>query len=386
MSLFFPVSNRRNDQMKKTTKHSGKIRYAVVGLGHIAQNAILPGFFHARKNSVLTALISDDPTKLRQLSKTYGVEDCFGYKDYEVCLRSGIIDAVYIALPNDLHLDYCVRAAKAGIHVLCEKPLAATENECERIIQTCAENKVKLMTAYRLHFERGNLEAIKLIRSGKIGDPRIFNSIFTMQVHPGNIRTRGQHVGGTLYDIGIYCINAARYLFADEPTEGFCYSATNDDPRFSEVEEMTASILRFPGQRLASFTTSFGAAATSSFEIIGTKGRLRAVQGYDYALPMVLEVTVGGRLQKKNYALRDQFGPEMVYFSDCILHDRVPEPSGLEGLVDVHIIRSLYESMKRNRPVKMKQLNRQRRPSLRQEIHRLAVAKPHLVNVSPPTE
>jgi len=372
--------------MKKPTNHSGKIRYAVVGLGHIAQNAVLPGFFHARKNSVLAALISEDPAKLRQLSKKYGVEDCFSYKDYDVCLRSGLIDAVYVALPNNLHLDYCVRAAKAGIHVLCEKPLAVTEDECQKIIKACAENKVKLMTAYRLHFERGNLEAVNLIRSGKIGEPRIFNSVFTMQVKSGNIRTQGEHAGGTLYDIGVYCINAARYLFADEPTEGFGYSATNDDPRFLGVEEMTGAMLRFPGQRLAGFTTSFGAGATSGFEVIGTKGRVRAVQAYDYALPVVLEVTVGGRMQKKTYGVRDQFGPEVFYFSDCIRRDRQPEPSGLEGLVDVHIIRSLYDSMKWNRPVKMKQLNRRRRPSMRQEIHRPAVAPPRLVHVSPPAE
>ena len=245
--------------------HAGKIRYAVVGLGHIAQNAILPAFVHAQKNSELTALVSDDPAKLRTLSREYGVKNTFTYEDYDICLRSGEIDAVYIALPNNLHLDYCVRAARAGIHVLCEKPLAVTEDECQQIIQACAENDVKLMTAYRLHFQRGNLEAIKIVRSGKIGEPRIFNSVFTMQVSAGNIRTKDKYAGGTLYDIGVYCINAARYIFGDEPTEGFCYSASNHDPRFRRIEEMTSAILRFPKQRLANFTTSFGASDSTRF-------------------------------------------------------------------------------------------------------------------------
>ena len=371
--------------MRNNHHQSGKIRYAVVGLGHIAQNAILPAFEHAQNNSELAALVSDDPVKLRALSREYGVANCFSYDDYELCLRSGEIDAVYIALPNNLHEDYCRRAAEAGIHVLCEKPLAATEDECQRIIKSCAENNVKLMTAYRLHFERGNLEAIDIIRSGKIGEPRIFNSVFTMQVRPGNIRTQPAYAGGTLYDIGVYCINAARYIFGDEPTEGFCLSATNGDPRFRKIEEMTSAILRFPKDRLASFTTSFGAADTADFEVIGTKGRLRAIQAYEYTMPVILELTVRGRKVRKIYELRDQFAPELIYFSGCILNDREPEPSGIEGLRDVHIIRSLYQSVKTRAPVKLEQIKKRRRPGLKQEIYRPRVVRPKLVHVAAPT-
>jgi glucose-fructose oxidoreductase len=110
-----------------------------------------------------------------------------------------------------------VRAARAGVHVLSEKPLAVTEQECQDIIEACAENRVKLMTAYRLHFEKANLEAIRLLRSGRIGDPRVFQSLFTMQVKPGNIRLQKALGGGTLYDIGIYCINVPVICFARNP-------------------------------------------------------------------------------------------------------------------------------------------------------------------------
>jgi glucose-fructose oxidoreductase len=364
---------------------SSKVRYAVVGLGHIAQNAVLPAFVHAQKNSELAALVSDDPAKLRAMSREYDVKNLFSYDDYEICLRSGEIDAVYIALPNNLHRDYCVRAAKAGIHVLCEKPLAVTEAECQEIIKNCAENNVKLMTAYRLHFERANLEAIHLVRSGILGEPRIFNSVFTMQVKNGNIRTKQKYEGRTLYDIGVYCINAARYIFGDEPTEGFCYSASNGDPRFRRVEEMTGAMLRFPKERLANFTTSFGAVDTADYEVIGTRGKLRAFQAYEYTLPVTLELTVHGRTEKKIYGLRDQFGPELVYFSDCVLQNKEPEPSGTEGLLDVHIVRSLYESAKTGKPVKFQSLKRSRRPGLRQEIYRPRISKPRLIHVTAPT-
>jgi predicted dehydrogenase len=367
-------------------RRTSKIRYAVVGLGHIAQNAILPAFKHAAKNSELTALFSDDPVKLRAMGKEYGVDNLFDYADYEVALRSGEFDAVYIAVPNNLHRDYCVRAANAGIHVLCEKPLAGDEDECQEIIQACAENNVQLMTAYRLHFERGNLEAIELVRAGKIGEPRIFNSVFSQQVADDNVRTRKSDASGTLYDIGVYCINAARYIFRAEPTEVFCFTAAGDDPRFKKVEEMSSAILRFPGERLANFTASFGASSTASFEVIGTRGKLRVSQAYDYSLPVILELTSDGRTNKRFFNLRDQFAPELIYFSECIQKNKVPEPSGIEGLVDVHVIRPLYESAEKGRPIKLKSLTPRSRPSMRQEIYRQRVTKPKLVHVEAPSK
>ncbi|HEU6448102.1 MAG TPA: Gfo/Idh/MocA family oxidoreductase [Verrucomicrobiae bacterium] len=370
---------------KRYQQHVGKIRYAVVGLGHIAQNAILPAFEHAAKNSQLAALVSDDEEKLDVLSREYGVENCFHYDDYELCLRSGEIDAVYIALPNNLHADYCVRAAEAGIHVLCEKPLAATEEECQQIIKACADSDVKLMTAYRLHFERGNLEAIELVRSGKIGEPKIFNSVFTMQVAPGNIRTKRKYAGETLYDIGIYCINASRYIFGEEPVEVIGFSGTDGNGRFNQVEENTGALLRFADGKLAGFLTSFGATDTADFEIIGSEGRVRVIQAYDYMTPTIVEWKHGDHTRHHTYNLRDQFAPEIIYFSDCILRNREPEPSGIEGLIDVHIIRSLYESIERGRPVKLKPLGRRRRPDLRQEIHRPRVTNPKLIHVAAPT-
>src|SRR6187401_889046 len=164
------------------------VRYAVVGLGHIAQVAVLPAFAHARRNSKLVAVVSDDRTKRRELTKRYRLEHAFSYAQFEDCLNE--VDAVYIALPNSMHAEYTIRAAKAGVHVLCEKPMAVTVNECQRMIDACKKNGVKLMVAYRLHFEEINLNAIDLIRKGRIGEPKFFNSSFSMTVRPGNIRTQ----------------------------------------------------------------------------------------------------------------------------------------------------------------------------------------------------
>jgi predicted dehydrogenase len=154
-------------------RNSATVRYAVFGLGHIAQAAVLPAFAHAKRNSRLVALVSDDSTKRKTLARKYRLEAAFTYDDYEQCLAQ--VDAVYLALPNSMHAEYTIRAARAGVHVLCEKPMAVTAAECERMIEACRDAQVKLMIAYRLHFEQLNLEAIDLVRRGRIGEPKFFN-------------------------------------------------------------------------------------------------------------------------------------------------------------------------------------------------------------------
>jgi glucose-fructose oxidoreductase len=358
-----------------------KIRYAVVGLGHIAQVAVLPAFAHARRNSELTALVSDDPAKHEKLRFKYNVQHTYSYDDYDDCLRSGAIDAVYIALPNNLHCEFSVRAAQAGIHVLCEKPMAVTEQECERMISAAAKARVKLMIAYRLHFEKANLKAIEIVRSGRLGEPRFFSSVFAMQVKHDNIRLKRELGGGTLYDIGVYCINASRCLFRAEPSEVFAFSLAGRDPRFSEVDEMTGALLRFPEERLASFTCSFGAADVSAYELVGTEGELRVEPAYEYVGELKHRLTVKGKTRERTFSSRDQFAPELIYFSNCIIDNVEPEPSGEEGLADVRVIRALYHSAEIGGPVELESLIKRQRPGMEQEITRPPVEKPELVNV-----
>jgi predicted dehydrogenase len=380
------VSQTRTKGRSSSSKSAekAKVRYAVVGLGYIAQIAVLPAFAKA-KNSELAALVSDDNVKLEKLSKKYKVPSTYSYQEYEDCLTSGEIDAVYIALPNSMHRDYTVRACKAGIHVLCEKPLAVTESECEEMIRAASESGVKLMTAYRLHFEKANMTAVEIARSGRIGELRAFNSVFTMQVKEGDIRLQKDLGGGTLYDIGIYCINAARYLFQDEPIEVVGFSANSGEKRFKEVDEMFSAILRFPDERLASFTTSFGASDISAYQIVGTEGDLRVDPAYEFAADLKHHLTIKGRTRERTFSKRDQFAPELIYFADCVINDKTPEPSGEEGLADVRIIRALYESASTGQPVSLGEFRKERRPSIEQELREPPVRKPELVRAATPT-
>src|SRR5882762_8657840 len=172
--------------MKSKSKSNRKIRYAVVGLGHLAQVAVLPAFKSAR-NSELVALVSDDAEKLKRLGRKYQIDHLFSYEQYEECLSQDV-DAVYIVLPNHLHKEYAVRAAKMGVHVICEKPMAVTVEDCQAMINSAEEYRVRLMIAYRLHFEKANLEAVRLVETGKLGTLRLFGSEFAQQVAADNIR------------------------------------------------------------------------------------------------------------------------------------------------------------------------------------------------------
>jgi predicted dehydrogenase len=376
-----PKSRNRKDAPQR-------VRYAVVGLGHIAQVAVLPAFAHATENSELVALVSDDPKKLEKLGRRYKVKARYSYAQFEQCLKSGEVDAVYIALPNHLHREYTERAAAAGVHVLCEKPMAVTEEDCLAMIRAAEENGIKLMVAYRLHFEEANLKAIDLVQSGKLGDARLFDSVFTMQVKEGDIRLNPRELGGgPLYDIGVYCINAVRNLFGAEPMEVVAFSANNGDPRFQQCEETTSAILRFPGrERLASFTVSFGAADVSNYRVVGTKGDLVMDPAYEYAAELKQRVTINGRTRERAFAKRDQFAPELISFSECILSGAPPEPSGWEGYADVRVVRALYRAAETGQPVSLEPFSKEDRPSLEQEIRRPPVRKPDLVNTEAPTK
>jgi predicted dehydrogenase len=353
------------------------VRYAVVGLGHIAQVAVLPAFAHAKRNSRVVSIVSGDRAKRKTLSRRYRVA-AFSYDDYEKCLAD--VDAVYIALPNSLHAEYTIRAARAGVHVLCEKPMARTVDECEQMIEACREADVRLMIAYRLHFEDLNLDILDLVRRGRIGVPKFFTSSFGMTVTAGNIRTRRDMGGGSLYDIGVYCINAARNLFGAEPKEVMAISVNSGVARLREIDESTGALLRFDGERLASFVTSFNSADVAAFRIVGTRGQIQANPAYEYAEGLQYTLTVNGTRTRKRVGRRDQFAAELLYFSDCILKRRRPEPSGEEGLQDVRIVQALYESAETGKAVAIPPfVDPASRPDRRQRISRPPVRRPKLV-------
>lgn len=362
-----------------------KVRYGVVGLGYIAQKAVLPAFAHAAENSELVALISDSRDKLEQLGDAYGVEGRYRYDELERCIDEQQLDAVYIALPNSMHKEFVMRSFECAAHVLCEKPLALSATDCREMGRAARANKVYLMTAYRLHFDQANMESVRIIREGKIGAPKIFSSVFSFQVADQNYRLSAYMGGGSLLDIGIYQINAARYLFQDEPVSVQAQITYREDSRFSEVEGSCSALLRFPGERMAQLTCSFAAGDCSYFEMIGSEGRLRLEHAYEYSEGSQLFLQVGKRTTMRAFKQHDQFAAELLYFSRCIMQGEMPEPSAEEAEADLRIIEAIRESARAGNEIVLRGMpQRQARPDEDQIITRPALEDdPRLVDVSP---
>jgi glucose-fructose oxidoreductase len=360
-----------------------KVRYAVVGAGWFGQEAVLPAFHNARGNSELAAIISGDPTKREALSIHYGVPT-LPYSDMESLFKSGEIDVAYIVTPNAEHAGPAIKAAECGVHVLCEKPLAKSAAIAEKIVEACERNGVGLMTAYRLHFEKANLTAVEHIRRGRIGEPRLLNATYTQTVAEDNVRLDPKQGGHPLLDLGIYCINAARYLFRAEPVEVIGYETGRRGSKDGGVPDLVTAILKFPHSRLAQISAGFGQAEVSHFRMTGTDGSLELNPAFSYAGERTLTMTVEGQKRVEHFPAVDQVAGEIEYFSERLLTGRVPEPDGTEGLLDMIIIDAILTSIREGHSVPLQPVEKRKRPSLRQERAKPPHKKPMLIHASPP--
>lgn len=319
------------------------LRFALIGAGHIAQSAVIPAFAALHRQASLVAILSDDPVKRKRLAKNKGIEAWSEEQLHEVVAAGGI-DALYIATPNHRHLAQAITALRSGVHVLLEKPMTMTSLEARRLADAAAKSPARLMVAYRLHCDPTYVEAIRTVREGAIGDPRTFTASFTMQVRAGDVRTRAQLGGGSVPDLGIYCINAARAFFGAEPIEVRALAVGGRDARSREVDEATSAIMRFPGDRLATFTSSFGAASTSWLQVVGTQGSLCLDGAFNESGTMEMTIERGGRTRTRTSKIGVQFAAEIRYFSECIAARREPEPGVQEGLRDVRVIEAIVRA------------------------------------------
>ncbi|MBV9491853.1 MAG: Gfo/Idh/MocA family oxidoreductase [Verrucomicrobia bacterium] len=365
-----------------------KVRYAIVGLGDIAQEDMMPGVEHTG-NSVITALVTSDSKKAQELGKRYKVEATFSYEGFAQALASGSFDAIYLATPNWRHAEFIIPALRAGIHVLSEKPLEVSTAKCREILDVAKTASAKLMVAYRLHFEPGTLSTIDVVRSGQLGEVHTFTSTFAQPLDPSNHRAHSGDLAGPVLDMGPYPVNAARYIFGDEPTEvasavGTRHPETGFDQTFDDTVAVT---LRFPGNRLAQFNLSYYGGPVNSFVAVGPKGSVMLDPAYMFGQPMEQIVTMGQEKSKKSFKNTDHFGGELKYFSDCILNGTDPEPDGDEGFADVRVLEGILEALKSGGPVRLPPFTRTKRIDTEAQKMKLrAVSTPDLVNVSNPGE
>lgn len=333
-----------------------KIGYAIVGLGSYA-DVILPRFAECR-HSRLVALVSGSQEKARRYAARYGVPESglYTYGAFDRIRDNPDVDIVYVILPNGLHHEYTLRAAAAGKHVLCEKPMANTAAEAEEMIAACRAAGRKLMIGYRSHFEANNREAMRLARSGELGAARIVTADHGFNIgDPTQWRlNRTLAGGGSLMDIGIYSLQAARYLTGEEPVAVSAVESTDrSDVRFREVEDTINFQLTFPSGVVASCVSTYGS-QHNRYRFVGASGWLDAEPATSYE---------GNRLRlNREWRTVDhpapelelnQFSGQLDHLSQCVMSDSEPIVPGEEGQRDMRIIEAIYRSAREGRTVRL---------------------------------
>jgi len=337
-----------------------RVGFAIVGLGRLSLNQILPAFGSSQYCKPV-ALVSGDRAKSQKIAGQYGIKDSalYDYASYEELAKNPEVKAIYIVLPNAMHEEYVLRGAKTGKHILCEKPMATSSKEAERMIAACKQAKVKLMIAYRQQYEPHNRALRQLVTDGKLGKLRGFVSSNSQQEgDPTQWRLkRSLSGGGCLPDVGLYCLNASRFLSGEEPIEVMAQTwQPKDDPRFVEVEASCSFSLRFPSGYVATCTTSYDVHKSQFLRMEGTTAWAEMSPAYAYHGNKLKWSHLDGEHETENAPQieeKDQFALEMDHFAECILQDKAPKTPGEEGLRDQRIMEAIYESARTGRSVKL---------------------------------
>ncbi len=344
-------------QLPETKKKAG---WAIVGLGELSLYEILPAFAKCEKSKPV-ALVSGHPDKAKKVAEHYGIKSdaIYNYENFDELAKNKDVDIIYIVLPNSMHAEYTIRGLRAGKHVLCEKPMAATVKESEDMIAAAKETKKELMIAYRLHYEPFNMKAMEICKSGALGKIKTFVSTNGQNVQAPNIRLSGELAGGPLGDVGVYSINAARYCLNEEPVEVFAHAQQPaDDPRFREVPESVSFTMKYPSGVIAHCDASFGMGESRFYRVQGTEGYLRMDPAFSYRgtrLHLKLGDAKKGNAEAKEIMLdaADHFAAEMDHFSSVVFGEETCRTPGSMGLADMKIVAALTKSYQTNQPVKV---------------------------------
>ena len=336
-----------------------KVGWAVVGLGQLALEEVMPAFREARLSQPV-ALVSGHADKARKVAEAHGIsaDAIYSYDTYERLAENPKVEVIYVILPNSMHADFTIRL-RSGKHVLCEKPMAANASECEQMIAASKETGKKLMIAYRLHYEPMTLTIAELLRKKTFGDVKTLSSSHCQNVQAPNIRLSAKLAGGPLGDLGIYSINTARMILGEEPVEVTAIShQPKDDPRFREVAESYAFTLRFPSGVLAHCDCSFGSTESRRYRVHCADGFVEMDPAFSYR-GLRLRVKQGESKQSDaqlaEWQIKEvnQFAAEMDHFSQCVLENKEPRTPGADGLADMRIIAAIEEAARSERAVKI---------------------------------
>jgi predicted dehydrogenase len=330
------------------------LKVALMGLGGYA-NRVAEAMRDCKRARV-TGLISGTPSKIRDWRSRYGIPEanCYDYSDFDRIRDNPDIDAIYVITPNALHRDHTVRSAKAGKHVICEKPMAVNAAEAAEMADTCRRQGVKLLVGYRMHFESNTLEIVRMRNAGELGKVLFFQGLSGFALgNPNQWRLKRElSGGGALMDIGIYSVNGARYMVGEEPVWVTAQETKTDPVKFpAGVDETITFQLGFPGGAVASCLSTYAMSNLDRFFLNGTKGfaELQPATGYG----PILGRTHKGALQLPH---RTHQTVQMDEMAAMILDDRKTEIplDGEEGLKDMRILDAIYEAAKTGKKIDLK--------------------------------
>lgn len=341
-----------------------RVGFAIVGLGRLSLDQILPAFAKSDYCKPV-ALVSGDRTKALKVAAQYGIAESniTDYAGYEKLRDMPGVDVIYIVLPNGMHREFVVRGAKTGKHILCEKPMANSASECEDMIAACKQANIKLMIAYRQQYEPTNRTLEKAVRDGKLGKLRsVVASNSQNQGDPSQWRLNKKLAGGgCMPDVGIYCLNATRFLSGEEPDEVFATIVQpKDDPRFKEVEARCEVIAKFPSGLTANLTSSYDIHRSAFLRLEGSEafGEMDPAFGYHGSKLRFSKLEDGKEVEMApSIEDKDQFALEMDHMATCVLNNQQPHTPGEEGLQDQRIVEAIYKSAATGRSVKLSQPN-----------------------------
>jgi predicted dehydrogenase len=329
-----------------------RVGFALVGLGRLSQEELVPAF-RVSKKAKLTALVSGDPEKVQKLAQENKIpaDAIYDYKNFDRIRENKDVQVVYIVLPNSMHGEFTERSARAGKHVLCEKPMEITSMRCQQMIDACKKADVKLMIAYRIQYEPMNRMMQRLVREKVFGPVKFIESDNGQRVEKMEWRLNKELSGsGAVGDVGIYCINTIRFLLGEEPMEVFARTfRPSGDPRFKEVDATVIWQMRFPSGVLANCMCSFDAHDTKSYRAVAERGSFGMDPSFSYRrLKMFAQPD---KPPLPQIAENNQFAQELDHMADCIINNRKPYTPGEEGLQDQRIIEAIFESARTSRAV-----------------------------------
>ncbi len=335
-----------------------RVGFAVIGLGKLATENILPAFAQS-KHAKPVALVSGSPDKMALIARQYGIaaNSCYAYADMARLRDNPAVQAVYVVTPNALHRRDVLAAAAAGKHVLCEKPMATSSREARDMVAACARANVKLMIAYRMQYQPHAREAIRLARGGALGDVVLMDMVNNQnQGDPGQWRQkRALAGGGSLPDVGLYCLNTSRAILGEEPVAVTASSWTPaGDPRFAEVEDNVAFTLHFPSGAMSNCLTSYSTHELRRLKLLGSTGWLEIENAFAYdGQRLRIAKLVDGRneVTERTMPAKNQFAVELDHFAGCVKTGTPPRTPGEEGVQDHVVMEAIYAAAKTGRRV-----------------------------------